>query len=101
MAIHYVRVKGRIKDGKIVIDLPENVVEGDIEVQLPVTAPESELDGVPFTEEEIAQALRPHPKTGAEIAQNPAIGSWADVGITDSSAWVAEQRRRRKAKHQW
>lgn len=78
MAIHYVRVKGRIKDGKIEINLPENVIEGDIEVQLPVAAPDPVLNGIPFTEEEIAQALRLHPKTGAEIARNPAIGSWAD-----------------------
>lgn len=101
MAIHYVRIKGRIKDGKIEIDLPENVVEGDIEIQLPVATPATVLDGASFTEDEITEALHPHPKSGAEIAQNPAIGSWADMDITDSNAWVVEQRRRRKVNHQW
>lgn len=50
----------------------------------------------PYTKEEIAEMLRSEPVSGAEIAASDAIGSWADLGITDSEAWLNEQKRKRR-----
>lgn len=51
---------------------------------------------VPYTEEEIAEMLRPKPKTGAEIVASDVVGAWADIGITDSEEWLNEQKRKRR-----
>jgi hypothetical protein len=44
---------------------------------------------------DLASALRVEPRTGAEIVAAGLLGGWADQGITDSTEWVEEQRRRR------
>ncbi|CAG1771055.1 hypothetical protein BAC2_01445 [uncultured bacterium] len=46
----------------------------------------------PFTDEEIAEMLRPEPMTGAEIVAAGLTGGWADLGIADGAEWVQEQR---------
>jgi hypothetical protein len=105
MAINYVTIKAQIKDGKLVNpELPENVVDGEVELQVPVATEvqaAQTVDDAPLTDDEIDALMRPHPKSGAEIAQNPAIGSWANKGITDSVEWVQEQRRKRRGKRGW
>jgi len=107
MATYYVTVKGYIKDGELKIDLPENVADGEIEVKVPLvteqpaTSEPADEDERPLTDEEIEELMRPEPKTGAEIAKNPAIGSWAHKGITDSVEWVLEQRRKRRERRGW
>ncbi len=104
MAVNYVMVKGYIKDGELKVDLPDDVPDGEVEVVLRVTneSPvDDKLDEAPLTDEEIVALMRPNPKTGAEIARNPAIGAWADYGITDSVEWIKEQRRKRREKRGW
>lgn len=121
MAIHYITIKGRIKDGVLEAKVPAEVQDGEIEVQLPIDEQdlteemiqnEFTFQAVPSDQlvlggwedmgiEEIADLMRPEPKTGAEIAKNPAIGSWADKGITDSVEWLAEQRQKRREKRGW
>jgi hypothetical protein len=103
MAVNYVVVKGYIKDGKLNVDLPDNVADGEVEVTLPIAEEASDAHSVagdvkPLTDEEIAALMKPNPKTGAEIANNPAIGAWANYGITDSVEWIEEQRRKRREK---
>ena len=61
---------------------------------------------VGFTEEEIKEMLAPKPAlTGREIVEkhlkSGEIGSWADMGITDSVEWLQEQRAKRRNKFQW
>lgn len=104
MAVNYVVVKGYIKDGKLEIDLPDNVTDGEVEVTLPVRQEKvssAMQDETPLTDEEIEAFMRPNPKTGAEIAKNPSIGAWADYGITDSVEWINEQRRKQREKRGW
>lgn len=55
----------------------------------------------PLTDAEIANMLRPEPMTGAEIVAAGLTGGWADLGITDGTEWVQEQRRKRREKHSW
>lgn len=69
MIVHYTRIKGQIKDGRLEVELPDNVTDGEVTLKLPVLIDESILppgEG-PWTDEEIAELLRPEPKTGAEI----------------------------------
>lgn len=40
MAVNYVTIKGYVRDGKLEVELPENVTEGEILVQLPVSIDE-------------------------------------------------------------
>lgn len=104
MAINYVMVKGYIRDGKLKVELPNDMPDGEVEVVLRVTneSPVADnLDEVPLTDEEIEALMQPNPKTGAEIAMNPAIGAWADYAITDSVEWIKEQRRKRREKRGW
>ncbi|MBZ0242621.1 MAG: hypothetical protein K8F24_05355, partial [Bacteroidales bacterium] len=69
-----------------------------IEAVEAVVAPNDEQ---PLSDAEIEELMQPNPKTGAEIAKNPAIGSWADMGIIDSVEWLVEQRRKRREQNQW
>jgi hypothetical protein len=83
---------------EVTIKLPDDFPVGEARITI---AAESESDA-PLTDEEIQEFLRRKPgKTGAEIAQNPAIGSWAHKGITDSVEWVKELRRKRREKLEW
>ena len=101
MATNYITIKGYIRDGKIEVDLPENVVDGEVSLEVPITAnaPDS-TDHQPLTDEEIDALMHPNPKTGAEIAKS-SIGSWEHKGITDSVEWIAEQRRQRRKNIGW
>ncbi|MBZ0295962.1 MAG: hypothetical protein K8L99_25605 [Anaerolineae bacterium] len=81
MATNYVKVKGIIKDGRLIVDLPENAADGEIEIPIPVKDDEAELSpaeledyfqfkGLPFGEIE--------------------IGGWEDMRIEDSAEFVDE-----------
>ena len=92
-----ITLKGYItEDGQIKVDLPENHPVGEVTLII-----EPVDDEAPWTDEEIDELLRPEPKTGAEIVQNLAIGSWSDLGIKDGVEWVEEQRRKRREKRGW
>jgi hypothetical protein len=45
MTIHYVTVKGTIRDGKLTATVPQEAIEGEIKIQVPVNGevPASEL----------------------------------------------------------
>ena len=87
-----INLKGYVtEDGQLKADLPENHPVGEVNLIIEPVDEEA-----PWTDEEIAEMLHPEPMTGAEIAQHPSIGSWADKGIEDSVKWVKEQRRKRR-----
>ncbi len=98
-----IRLKGYVTEtGDIEVEIPKDFPAG--EVMLTIEAVEAvvvPIDEPPLTDAEIEELMRPKPKTGAEIAKNPAIGSWADMGIVDSVEWLAEQRRKRREQNQW
>lgn len=82
MATNYITIKGYVRDGKIEADLPENVIDGEAEITIVVKNEESE------------------PLTGAEIVARGLTGGWKDLGIEDSVAWVKEQKRKPRERHQ-
>lgn len=91
---------GRVsKDGELQIRLPEGIPPGEVEVVISV--PGTTLDDAPWTDEEIRQMMQVEPKTGAEIA---VLIDGMEAGfqhITDSVAWVEEQRREQREGSQW
>ncbi len=84
MATNYITIKGYIRDGKIEVDLPENVVDGEVSLEVPITAnaPDS-TDYQPLTDEEIDALMHPNPKTGAEIVANLKKLQAATMGLLD------------------
>jgi plasmid stabilization system protein ParE len=47
---------------------------------------------------ELVKNLGQHPASGPEIVAEGLTGAWADQGIEDSVAWLAELRRKRRDK---
>jgi hypothetical protein len=95
MSIHYVSIPAQIRRGKLEIELPSNVAEGEIYVQVPV------LDEAPLSDEELSVLTVAGPRPGIEIAHSPVIGSWAYKGIVDGVEWEAEQRKKRQERNAW
>jgi hypothetical protein len=98
MAIHYVRVKGRIKDGKIEAELPENVLDGEVELVVATTEETADSlipdwDQVPWTEAELNDLLKPNPMTLGELLESGLLGGWKDRPIGDSQEFIEQQRR--------
>lgn len=98
MAIHYIRVKGRIKDGKIEAELPENVLDGEVElvVQTANAGPEianTEWENLPWTEAELDDLLKPNLMTLGELLESGLLGGWKDRPIADSQEFIEQQRR--------
>ena len=97
-----IELNGRINQaGKLEVDLPDGLPEGDVKVTIEVPAG-AEADGeIPWdqrswTEQEIQEALTFHPaQSAAEIiaALDDTSGWWEQQGITDSVAWLEELRR--------
>jgi hypothetical protein len=97
MAIHYVRIKGRIKDGKIEAELPENVLDGEVELLVQTAdtvtdVPNSEWDNLPWTEAELDELLKPNPMTLGELLESGLLGGWKDRPIADSQEFIEQQR---------
>lgn len=103
MSTNDVMIKGYIRNGELVIDLPKDVQDGEIEVRVTVKTPADVTpDAEPlWTDDELAALIRPEPKTGAEIVALGHTGGWEHKGITDSVAWVQEQRRKRREQRGW
>ena len=62
--------------------------------------------GETWTDEELAELLKPKaPLTGREIVdkhlKSGVIGSWSDMNIADSVAWLEQQKAARRNKYQW
>ena len=60
-----------------------------------------DAENQPITLEELEEFLRVKPMTGAEIVKAGFVGGWEHKGITDSVAWVEEQRRKRGYQVKW
>ncbi len=89
----FIHLTGKVtEDGELVFDPPKNLPPGEAESE---TADEQD-----FTDEEIKELLTFTPKTGKEIVESGLIGGWEDKGITNSVAWVEEQRRKRRERRQ-
>ncbi len=91
-----IQLNGRITDkGDLELDLPSGLPAGDARITIEIP---TETD---WSEEDLARALRTEPLTGAQIVEAGLIGGWADAGITDSTAWVEELRRKRREARGW
>lgn len=95
------RLTGRVNtEGKLQVELPPGIPPGEVEVI--ITFPESDDVAIPeWTDQEIQDMLRVTPQTGAEIAR---LIDEMEAGfdhITDSAAWVEEQRRSQREGSQW
>jgi len=105
MATNYITVKGYIRNGELIVDLPENVSDGEVEVTIPVSDGDhlslSQEEEQPLSDEEIDKLMQPEPKTGAEIIAAGHTGGWEHKGITDSVEWIKERRRKRREKRGW
>ncbi len=86
-----IHLNGRITEsGELKLDLPSGLPPGEARITI-------EIPIVPsWTAEEITKALKVEPMTGAEIVASGLVGGWEDEGITDSAAWMEEQRRKRR-----
>ncbi len=101
MSVLTYHLTGRVsKNGELQLRLPEGIPPGEVDVVItvPGAAPS---DNILWTDEEIRKMTRVEPKTGAEIA---ALLDKMEAGfqhITDSAAWVEEQRRQQREGSQW
>src|SRR5258708_1282602 len=97
-----IELNGHInRAGKLEVDLPDGLPEGDVKVTIEVPAGVDADDEIPWeqrpwTEQEIQNALTFHPaQSAAEIiaALDDTSGWWEQQGLTDSVAWLEELRR--------
>lgn len=86
------------EDGELVFETPKNLPPG--EVQITIELPAEASDNQDFTEEEIRELRAIKPKSGKEIVESGLAGGWEHKGITNSVAWVDEQRRKQKERRQ-
>jgi hypothetical protein len=71
-----IHLTGRItEDGKLEVDLPDGLPLGEVGVTIELHSQQT-------------------PMTAKEIADSDTVGVWADLGITDSAAFVEELRRK-------
>jgi len=94
-----IHLVGRItENGQLDIELPAGLPPGEARVTIEI-APESDT----WTDEELDELLNAkHPMTGKEIVESGLlVGGLENEGITDSRAWVEEQRRKRSEQHTW
>jgi hypothetical protein len=85
------------KDHRLEVQLPDGLANGRLEVQLPDGLAPGDVQvsvDLPYTQQELDEALTFQPATGAEIVASGVVGAWSDLGITDSAAWVDALRRR-------
>ena len=81
------------EEGELVFEAPKNLPPGEVEITIKVPGESAPIEQ-DFTDEEIKEFLTFKPKTGKEIVEQGLVGGWEDMGITDSVAWVEEQRRK-------
>ena len=91
-----IQLNGRITEkGELEIDLPPGLPPGEARVTIDLPLEPA------WSSEELDQALRTEPMTGAEIVAAGLVGGWEDEGFADGAAWVEEQRRRRRERRSW
>lgn len=93
-----IEVPGRINEsGELEVELPAGLPAGEVQVQIVLNVPVSPGESETWEPNELAALLRVEPLTGEEIVAAGLPGGWEDKGITDSGAWVEEQRKKRRA----
>jgi hypothetical protein len=94
-----IHLVGRINDaGQLEVALPAGLPQGEARITIEIT---SDPDDKPLSDAEIDELLRIEPMTGKEIVESGLLGGWEDKGITDSAAWIEEQRKKRSDQHRW
>ena len=103
MATNTVTIKGYLRDGKIEAELPDNAVEGEIELRIVVETESSDIQAPDpgWSDEELGRVVDPQPKSGAEIVASGHTGGWEHKGIEDSVEWIKAQRARRRESRGW
>lgn len=96
MATKIVKLKGRVTEtGILEWALPASLPPGEARITLEIT-PESV-----WSPEDLEQALRIEPLTGAEIAKRGLLGGWADQNLPEGAEWVEIQRQKRREQSGW
>lgn len=63
---------------------------------------EPQPSGEIWDEEELQALLNDnHPMTSREIVEAGLVGTWADMGIEDSVAWLEERRAKKRQRNAW
>lgn len=96
MTLYTFTVSGRIRNGKLEVELPPDAVEGQVEVQIS-TLPE--IEG--WDPDELRDLMTPEPATLGEILEAGlfGIGAEAMADEPDSVTFIQQQRERRR--NQW
>lgn len=98
--VRYVTIKGVVKDGKLEVELPPDLVDGEavVTVVIPAAVPQDTL-----TDEEWREALNFQGATLGEVLASELIGTGADWDIGDSAEWVEQQRGKQaeEARKKW
>jgi hypothetical protein len=82
-------LRGRItEEGQLEVDLPAGLPAGEARVTIELPSAQR------WTAEELAEALRVQPLTGAEIVAAGLIGGWE--GVESGTRWVARRRKDRR-----
>jgi hypothetical protein len=98
-----IRLKGRVTEsGKLDIELPPGIPVGEVEVTLEVVqSDEVPWEFRPWTDEELAELLKPDPKTGADIVEwLQQEGGWPDDDLSGAE-WVERMRRQERERRGW
>jgi hypothetical protein len=102
MALNYISVKGYIRNGKLHLELPDNVEDDDVEGIIPVRkiAPTglTNSEAITLDEngslEEQGKFLTPYSSTVGEILDYVLANAGDELAhIKDEVAWIEEQRR--------
>lgn len=77
MVLH--RIQGKLKDGKLEIEIPDDLREGEYSVLV-----------------EVNQPVDTDSKTVESLLSSGLVGAGSDWDIGDSEQWVQEKRRKRR-----
>jgi hypothetical protein len=92
------RIKVNVTESrKVEITLPDEFPLGEADVTVAVEYKPTAI----ASDREFQELTSLNPKTGEDIVKNPAVGSWADLGIEDSVEFVKDVRQREESRQQW
>jgi hypothetical protein len=93
MTLYSITVLGRIRNGKLEVELPPDAREGQVEVQISALSTDEA-----WTADELHTLLESEPSTLGEIldAGLVGIGAEAMTGQPDSVEFIRQQRERRR-----
>jgi hypothetical protein len=85
-----IELLGRITEqGRLEIELPVGLPAGEARITIEIPTPD-------WTTEEIAEALKVQPRTGAEILAAGLTGGWQEEIAESGAEWVERRRRERQ-----